>query len=250
MNDSRLSDFSIRNIISEMNLNRDKAVDLDEVLKNNNIRLRESKLGNDRKGNPILGACKSVGLNKLIVVSPSISYETRKRFTIAHEIGHLFLHYEKNLFCIATDFDVWQDKHTKETEANIFASELLLPQVAVISSIKRGDIDFEMVDELVNRYNVSVIATAIRLIKCDSGRSAFIVHDGKKTERIIKSASCRNNIQLTSSDWTFSGETITRKVDPSIWLSGKTDGWTCSEETRYLTRLGKYHTILNIYYEK
>lgn len=50
----------------------------------------------------------------------------RQRFTIAHELGHFFLHLDKTgnqtIICLKDEFD-WL-----ETEANNFAAELLMPR--------------------------------------------------------------------------------------------------------------------------
>ena len=61
----------------------------------------------------------------VIVVNKNMSND-RKRFTIAHELGHLLLH---NGFPISTYRD-------KETEANNFASEFLMPANTIKSEIR------------------------------------------------------------------------------------------------------------------
>ncbi|MCX7914393.1 MAG: ImmA/IrrE family metallo-endopeptidase, partial [Thermodesulfovibrionales bacterium] len=65
--------------------------------------------------------------------------KTRQRFTIAHEIGHVVLrHYEEE--------DILLDKHLKspqesnfkrETAADVFASELLIPTPHLLRLVKR-----------------------------------------------------------------------------------------------------------------
>lgn len=47
----------------------------------------------------------------------------RKRFSIAHEIGHLLF----NTSCCESGVDLYKSKSIDETEANQFASELLMP---------------------------------------------------------------------------------------------------------------------------
>src|SRR6185369_12396617 len=53
----------------------------------------------------------------------------RKRFTIAHEIGHFILHplEEQDRQHSRRDFEVFHDAG-EEAEANIFAAELLMPE--------------------------------------------------------------------------------------------------------------------------
>ena len=53
----------------------------------------------------------------------------RRRFTIAHEIGHFILHSREGLEKndTAANFTIWNDPD-EETEANFFAAELLMPE--------------------------------------------------------------------------------------------------------------------------
>ena len=73
----------------------------------------------------------------------SVHPETRRRFSIAHEIGHLTLHHKKKLFVdkvVRVDFrdrtsSLAIDK--EEIEANAFAAELLMPQDFISKEIRR-----------------------------------------------------------------------------------------------------------------
>lgn len=64
----------------------------------------------------------------LIIVNKNFSND-RKRFTIAHELGHILLHNE-NLYPISSYRD-------KEKEANVFASEFLMPENEIRNSLKQ-----------------------------------------------------------------------------------------------------------------
>lgn len=104
----------------------------------------------------------------------------RKRFTMAHELGHLLLH-------IGFDHHVDQktSEHTpmqwryrnatssegtdeEEREANRFAAELLMPTSFLVSAINKiGDIDFlddnKVIEDLAKQFQVSHAAMSIRL---------------------------------------------------------------------------------------
>lgn len=99
---------------------------------------------------------------------------TRKRFTIAHELGHLLLHADES-FHIDERLPIAyrNDESSKavdprEVEANQFAAELLMPQqflqrdVAQLGSAALDEVD---VETLADRYEVSVQAMQIRLAK-------------------------------------------------------------------------------------
>jgi Zn-dependent peptidase ImmA (M78 family) len=91
--------------------------------------------------------------------------EVRKRFTIAHEIGHYVLHlsnsnqgpivdYRKAIMNYSTQEDL-----IKETQANMFASALLLPKEKLeIEWNLHKDIEF-----VANLFQVSRKALLIRL---------------------------------------------------------------------------------------
>lgn len=99
--------------------------------------------------------------------------KTRQYFTIAHELGHYFLHQDtirKEEIIIDSEnssgnrelfrLDVY--KYTKiETEANNFAASLIMPT----DLVKKAWKIFENVEECAKVFNVSVSAMSVRLEK-------------------------------------------------------------------------------------
>jgi hypothetical protein len=89
----------------------------------------------------------------------------RSRFTIAHEIGHFLLHKD-----IASQYGrIVDDAHYRseqisdfrESEANRFAADLLMPWPQIKAHIDRPDIT--SVEQMADLFQVSKIAMAIRL---------------------------------------------------------------------------------------
>jgi Zn-dependent peptidase ImmA (M78 family) len=79
----------------------------------------------------------------------------RKRFSVAHELGHLYLgHLHGNS---SNDFNT---DNFDEIEANAFAAHLLMPPTFLRKDIKSGIKDPEV---LAKRYNVSVDAMWLQL---------------------------------------------------------------------------------------
>jgi len=72
----------------------------------------------------------------------------RKRFSIAHEIGHLLF----NTSCGESRVDLYNSKSPNETEANQFASELLMPIAFLKVDFKKGKVK---IDDLAYHYIVS-----------------------------------------------------------------------------------------------
>lgn len=102
----------------------------------------------------------------------AIHANTRKRYTIAHEIGHLLLHdtdsthidegtpigFRNSLSSTALD--------EREIEANQFAASLLMPESFIRAELERTPFPYtidDLISGLAERYQVSVQAMSIRL---------------------------------------------------------------------------------------
>ena len=105
----------------------------------------------------------------------SLHANTRQRFTIAHEIGHLLLHEGKPMFVdklVRVNLrDATSSAATdkQEIEANRFAAELLMPVAFVESEVRdllkrNEDISVdEFTQKMADRFKVSRQAMEIRL---------------------------------------------------------------------------------------
>ena len=131
-------------------------IDLNYLLKKLNIDLERAHLPSR-----VDGMALSVKFARGLVVVNADRLKTRERFTIAHEIGHILRHYprikqkgglfleEKNSMFISIC----------EREANIFATELLMPRAEVIAFHQRT----KSIQELAGMFQVSKQAMSIRL---------------------------------------------------------------------------------------
>lgn len=137
----------------------------------------------------VSGALAVIGGLATIVVNQAETRE-RRRFTIAHEIGHWVLHVRSNLTSTPTDASQYVDgydnvdfrddesssgKNSDEIEANAFANELLMPEAIVRADFRNAmaahganihsfrDHRTLVVQPLAGRYVVSVSAMSCRL---------------------------------------------------------------------------------------
>jgi len=94
----------------------------------------------------------------------------RRRFNIAHELGHLFLHMgflvDDVRWAACSDFDVMNRdgaSTSEEYEANEFAGALLMPEQAFlrIASVNRQGTTFDT-QEIADAFGVSVPAARTR----------------------------------------------------------------------------------------
>lgn len=96
--------------------------------------------------------------------------EKRKLFTIAHELGHYFVH--RSLCDEFVDGQLIsraeQEKYAAvELEANEFAGNLIMPEARVRKLVEKDSLTEGRVIELAGEFNVSAIAMATRLRNLD-----------------------------------------------------------------------------------
>lgn len=140
-------------------------VPLEEIVAKRGIQIKAYDLGEDVSGVLLLDKDKSV-----IGYNPNES-AARRRFTIAHELGHFELHRSHSeLFVDKQPFFRNQDSSTgefkKEKEANAFAAAILMPKYLIEREVNKiGYINEAAVKGLASTFKVSQQAMTIRLTK-------------------------------------------------------------------------------------
>jgi Zn-dependent peptidase ImmA (M78 family) len=86
----------------------------------------------------------------VIVINSRFSND-RKRFTVAHELGHIIMHLSESF--------IFPDYRNKEDEANRFASEFLMPSDVIENSLR--NLNISHLGEL-KRYWLTSMASLIR----------------------------------------------------------------------------------------
>lgn len=102
----------------------------------------------------------------LIGVNDNESH-VRQRFTVAHELGHYFLHPAKDAFVDYRDNQTGLVRSTKEREANMFAAAFLIPRESIILDVKKitaTGIFEEEIARLAKKYDVSKESMNYRLL--------------------------------------------------------------------------------------
>lgn len=113
------------------------------------------------------------GKNKTVIkVNSNIQFEQRKRFVIAHEIGHLILHKNMQLpddtfsnFNIISGMENTFKNGKQELEANEFASELLMPEKLFIKEAQGKKFTPLLIKQLSDRFKTSLTATLFRYLQ-------------------------------------------------------------------------------------
>lgn len=109
----------------------------------------------------------SIGVN-------SAHHPHRQRFTIAHELGHYFLHRDVARVFIDASTVFFRDERSaegtrrQEIDANAFAAALLMPEAALrehVGDLLLDELDDLAIRHLAARFEVSVQAMTIRLVR-------------------------------------------------------------------------------------
>lgn len=119
--------------------------------------------------------------NRAIVTIRKNTDERRKRFSIAHELGHWNYHRGRSFECRADELvDGYSSKPVEEREADEYAANLLLPTFLfkpLAQAIKRPT--FDGVKQLADQFKTSVTATAIRLVDMNVWPLILVCHSEK-----------------------------------------------------------------------
>jgi len=127
----------------------------------------------------ISGALLPVSETKWLILVNKNHPPTRQRFSVAHELGHLYLHQYRVAHADRTlklrDAQSSQGSVLEEIEANHFAAELLMPRELLLAALEGHVIEYEpensigvssfnkLVKDLAKRFKVSEQALTIRL---------------------------------------------------------------------------------------
>lgn len=142
-------------------------VDIGEIIRTEGIVLQEESLEDDVSGMLVIKDSQvTIGVN-------SCHHPNRRRFTMAHELGHYVLHRSSsNVFFDESLLFFRNQKSSEgtqrqEIEANNFAAELLMPEPAIRQRLENPIDAFndKEVSSLASEFNVSSQALTIRLTK-------------------------------------------------------------------------------------
>lgn len=158
----------------------------------------------------------------------------RKRFTLAHELGHHALpgHLSRGGPPKA-DKELFVGRDALEREADRFAAELLMPRSLFGGALRDRDPDFQLVERLAasDKFFVSRTAAAIRVVELTREACVVCCCEGGRIKWWRKSDSCRSYFDraigsvcppgslASESDSTGLGSAQPVEVDPGTWFS-------------------------------
>jgi Zn-dependent peptidase ImmA (M78 family) len=116
--------------------------------------------------------------DRAIITVKADSHQERKRFSIGHELGHWIKDRGTigNL-CSKSDMDEsTRQKHGRETIANAFASELLIPSYLLTSYINGNPLSLELLSNVKEAFQTSFMASLRRVIGSQQHMGFFVIY--------------------------------------------------------------------------
>ena len=201
------------------------------------------------------------GNRAIITVREDISYEGQKRFVIAHELGHFFLHpTARQVETVdAKQTSNWSDRVAlEEREANYFAAELLIPSQMMMPMLNGQEPGFELIDTLRNEFKTTLTSTAVQFIENTTEECALIASSNRQRDWFM----CSRGFSFKmSSDQRIHGHSCAGELGPNnskskssrieadCWLEGfrgQSKAYI-TEDSRYFRGLQKTLTLLWIH---
>lgn len=203
-------------------------INMVEVIRSLNIEIVEKR---NQYG---IEAYSELGDHPRIVINPEMTYyEQRRNFTLAHELGHIFIPWHNgDIKCSFDDNYIRVEGKrlldTQELEANIFASDFLMPQewlISIIESNKGMPFD-KLVELIASRANTSIMACFYALEQVlPSGYNYFVKRD-------------------TSEWWSFFTSHNTYTVNWFSYNEDKMDFFEMLATEKESFRIGPYEILL------
>lgn len=149
-----------REVISDLNIEKPEHIIIENITIMRGVLIKEAPM----KGAE--GRLATVGDKGIITVNDQIDIPGKKRFVMAHELGHFELHRGSafNINCTDDDFRRWYKGNHIEIEANYFAAELLMPEDIFLGKISGMDVSKKLIEDLATEFNTSITATSIRFV--------------------------------------------------------------------------------------
>lgn len=114
---------------------------------------------------PFDGWCLQFGERELVRIN-SEATNPRRRFTLAHELGHLILRVPTVVG--ESIFDETRSKNAEEKRVDKLAAELLLPKSIVLAHVKEIPVTAAVIEQLAKKAKVSDLMVALRMASLSS----------------------------------------------------------------------------------
>lgn len=256
-----------QNVLDDCGLDEITNMPMDLFVAGLNATLIEEALTNC-DGKIIFGNSKAI-----IKVNSQIQFQERKRFVVAHEVGHLIMHKNMQLpddsftnFNIIAGMEKALKNGKQELEANEFASELLMPEKLFLKEAGKKKFTPLLIKQLSERFKTSLTATIFRYLQFDLHPICLVFIENGKVKYWKKSDGLKvwlqDYIRLAPPSDSVAAEYIqggyefiykledkAQTIKKSTWFNLNQYNDEDSDFYEYCIPTKRYKTILNIIWE-
>lgn len=176
----------------------------------------------------------------------------RKRFAVAHELGHWELHPDVSQWelCTAEDIETYKASAT-ELEANAFAGELLMPTLFMRTRCEEATPSLDLVRSLAQEFQTTLTASVVRFVEECREISVAVFSAERKVRwwRAREGAPVwiapRQDVDRRSDAWGPSTSKAMQRVPTDVWFP-EWRGSVQREVYEQTLPLGRYGTVLSL----
>lgn len=191
----------------------------------------------------------------IIRIRADIREVERRRFIVAHELGHCILHKTGSVTaCAERDLFRYEDGN-REAEANWFASELLMPARLFGRHCDVPEPNFAALKSIASLCRTTLTATSIRFVQLTPERCALAWSEAGKVKWCVRSPDFPGWVErqrvlgrFSHAADVFAGKPVPEGFQPvpqAAWLDRRVlDGRDLMEETLSFGRLGAALSML------
>jgi hypothetical protein len=180
----------------------------------------------------------------------------RRRFSIAHELGHWEMHDSSQWYaCTAANLRDYRVS-PEEGEANVFAAELLMPRFLAEPLLQKPEPTLALAKQAAAEFDVSLTAAAIRMLHLSRHEAVLVCSKNKEIlwwvfakDRFGVWFKSKQHLHPESIACCLeNGETITgvQEVETDVWFPNSSVSFGVSEESERFHRLGMTLTLLTL----
>lgn len=239
--------LSARKLIKTLQIRKVSEIDVAAIAWHVGLEVRLGDLSGAR------GRLTKSGKRGIVRVADRITDQAQQRFVIAHELGHFRMHNGAELLSLCSDRDVSEySPSSNETEANIFAAELLMPGFLFEPCCDVREPSLDVIRELGAKFQTTLTASAIRFVDlapeacavvwCEGGTIRWASRGREFSPWISKG---RRLNDFSHAYDAFCGVSLPRKAEPVPLHAWADDGdREVMEHTLYFNRLKATLTLL------
>jgi Zn-dependent peptidase ImmA (M78 family) len=237
---------SARQLIADLRIKRAEEIDIELIAAHYDILVRRVPLQHEE------GRLLRTEKYGIINVADEAYRSNKWRFVIAHEVGHFLRHPNNDNFEACTKGDLSNYVgNGRESEANDFASELLMPQIFFAKDCDRNRPSLRDVAELAERYQTSLTATGLRFVQFAPEPCAVVHSTGGSVDWLSWSATfglgIRKGTKLDARTYAgdiFAGKQVddrASQVDGDAWSDAS---WASNVDLFEHSRKVSEHSVL------